>query len=584
MTYAPADNDCDSAFGDEPFFWADYMFPSLASLAGSKRDAHSAAIENDQPAASDAPERPSKRKAAGAPHDAESHVSLTPMTVPQFPDTCFETFCQGCDWEPPSCTSPCALPCSGDECTPDDACWDPHCESSCSQTPCEQRSPPCADDCVDPECTKLSDSTDPCCCQACDVPPCPLEKECHSAHTAPTTDGTIYCYETAPCHFQEGLHGYNPVLSGYETYPCYSQAHGLASQGFDGTQTSSVATPALSAGNYTSLESTFGDELPPPANLYPPNDAHCFLDISAEHCHIPPQPCCHGDSRGCGDYPTAPREDLDVWYQSMAQGNGLANSLMNFGFHPDHPTLTPSATRSTLQNPMFGDDDYSWMVPESSFSNAYHMSASNIPKLEPLTGTRTGLSKSEVSASSHNGHATTSARGSVAGQSMSEGHASSCVCRWQHSPGFLCLAIFDDAESLHKHVKTVHVDNCTQCVCQWEGCEASSKDFKQRSKLSRHLLGHAGYRPYACSFEGCSKTFATNQAKDNHERTHTGDRPYVCDRCGYTTTTYTQLQTHISALHEGKKPHKCRFCDFSCADSSNLSKHERTHQVSSLTI
>jgi uncharacterized Zn-finger protein len=58
----------------------------------------------------------------------------------------------------------------------------------------------------------------------------------------------------------------------------------------------------------------------------------------------------------------------------------------------------------------------------------------------------------------------------------------------------------------------------------------------------------------------------------------------VCDRCGYTTTTYTQLQTHISALHEGKKPHKCRFCDFSCADSSNLSKHERTHQVSHLTL
>ncbi|CAG5156846.1 uncharacterized protein ALTATR162_LOCUS4639 [Alternaria atra] len=39
------------------------------------------------------------------------------------------------------------------------------------------------------------------------------------------------------------------------------------------------------------------------------------------------------------------------------------------------------------------------------------------------------------------------------------------------------------------------------------------------------------------------------------------------------------LQTHISALHEGKKPHKCRFCDFTCADSSNLSKHERTHQT-----
>jgi hypothetical protein len=154
-----------------------------------------------------------------------------------------------------------------------------------------------------------------------------------------------------------------------------------------------------------------------------------------------------------------------------------------------------------------------------------------------------------------------------------------CVCKWQHAPGLLCHAVFPTASALHKHVKTAHVDNCASCFCQWEGCDASSKDFKQRSKLSRHLLGHAGYRPYACSYAGCDKTFATNQAKDNHERTHTGERPYVCDRCGYTTTTHTQLQTHISALHEGKKPHKCRFCDFTCADSSNLSKHERTHQV-----
>jgi hypothetical protein len=561
MTYDPAENDCDSAFGDDPLLWADYMFPPVLPLAGSKRDAGSDAIVNGEPAASEAPERPPKRKATGDFH-GQSHANLTSNIVPQFPDTCFETFCQGCDWEPPSCTSPCALPCSGDECTPDDACWDPNCESSCTHTPCDQRSPSCADDCVDPECTKLSDTEDPCCCQACDAPPCPLEPECHSAHTAPTTDGTIFCYDTAPCHFQEGLHGYNPVLSGYETYPCYSQAHGITSQAYDETQASSVATPALSAGNYTSLESTLDDDLSPLPGSYAPNEAHCLLDIAGEHCHIPPQTCCHGDSRGCGDFPTAPQEDLDVWYQSIAQGNGLANSLLDFSFHHDHPTLTPSATRSTLQNPMFGGDDFSWMLPESNFCNTYSVSAPHALKLEPIAVKR-DLNES--------------------GQSLPDS-TSACVCKWQHDPGFLCLAIFDKAEALHKHIKTVHVDNCTQCVCQWEGCEASSKDFKQRSKLSRHLLGHAGHRPYACSFEGCNKTFATNQAKDNHERTHTGDRPYVCDRCGYTTTTYTQLQTHISALHEGKKPHKCRFCDFSCADSSNLSKHERTHQVSMIPL
>jgi hypothetical protein len=588
MTWTSADKDSDSAFGDDTSSYADYMFASVVSLAGSKRDA------NSQLAASEEPERPSKRKATAISNAAESHANLNQMTNPQFPDTCFETFCKGCDWEPPSCMSPCALPCSGDECTPDDACWDPHCETSCNQTPCEQNSPACVDDCLDPECTKLSDTTDPCCCQECDTAPCHLEAECHVAHTAPATDGTIYCFDNAPCHFQESLHGLSPVLSGYETYPCYSQAHGLTNHENDhDTQASTVATPALSAGNYTSLESAYSDEFSQLPNPYQSISPACFLDITAEHCHIPPATCCHGDARGCGDYPTAPREDLDIWYESIAQGNGLANSLVNFGFNSNRPTTTSSAPQptnitsfnSSLQDPAFRGDEYSWMIPDPNYSNVYPAFAPKAPNLDLLitasqeSHLRPDYELLSTSALDSRGLDVTSTSDVIVDENHAVDTMSACVCKWQHAPGFLCLAVFDDAEALHKHIKTSHVDTCTHCVCQWKGCEAGSKDFKQRSKLSRHLLGHAGHRPYPCSFEGCSKTFATNQAKDNHERTHTGDRPYVCDRCGYTTTTYTQLQTHISALHEGKKPHKCRFCDFSCADSSNLSKHERTHQV-----
>ncbi|KAF2745551.1 hypothetical protein M011DRAFT_406364 [Sporormia fimetaria CBS 119925] len=151
------------------------------------------------------------------------------------------------------------------------------------------------------------------------------------------------------------------------------------------------------------------------------------------------------------------------------------------------------------------------------------------------------------------------------------------ICKWHTSNTGPCLQIFETPEALHKHLKAAHVENCSACFCQWDSCESRDKDFKQRSKLSRHLLGHAGYRPYACTWKDCDKTFATNQAKDNHERTHTGVKPYVCSQCGYQTTTHTQLYTHINARHDGKKKHKCRHCDFTCADSSNLSKHERTH-------
>jgi hypothetical protein len=257
---------------------------------------------------------------------------------------------------------------------------------------------------------------------------------------------------------------------------------------------------------------------------------------------------------------------------------------MNFGLnsHPTSPMTMSGMSNGNMYNnhldhSMMGFNN-NWMLPDSSFGNSF--SSAGASKLDFLASAiQQEIMNPLNSLTSTPSIDTISITNTHRDNSTPSGD-STCVCKWQHAPGLLCLAVFTTASALHKHIKTAHVDNCASCFCQWEGCDASAKDFKQRSKLSRHLLGHAGYRPYACSYAGCDKTFATNQAKDNHERTHTGERPYVCDRCGYTTTTHTQLQTHISALHEGKKPHKCRFCDFTCADSSNLSKHERTHQVS----
>ncbi|PSN73136.1 hypothetical protein BS50DRAFT_629207 [Corynespora cassiicola Philippines] len=613
MAYGFSDNDRDSAFGDDDFLWNDPMFsPLSAPLAGTKRDADAVRHDDAQPAppgftvdrehraehidpqvlcCRTCPEvpcceplsdsRPSKRRASalkvGKFHsvaDEHSNFSQTHDTDQQFLDTCFDKFCQGCDLET-SCESPCALPCPGDaQCTEDDACFDPR---------CDQRE--CADQCVDPECTKVSCPNDPCFCQKCHAQPCPLgdpNNECHLAHSGPTTAGTIYCYDNVPCHFQEGYHDFNSNLGVYETYPCFTQSH--VNSAYTATaQVSSANTPVLSPGNYTSLDSTFSHPSSPAPGLG--NTSQCFLNIPFDHCHID-NSCCHGSSRACGDCPSASQNHLDIWSSSIAHGNGLASSFMNFGLHPNDTSTTlglddASANATSLStnysHSMLGMDDPSWMLPDGSFSMT-NVTGPN--KLDFLASAITNdiLKQDPSLVNSPSLEAgTTFGTPSIAGTTGDS--AASCICKWQHGPGLLCLAMFDSAEALHKHIKSAHVDNCTRCFCQWEGCEACSKDFKQRSKLSRHLLGHAGYRPYRCSFEGCGKTFATNQAKDNHERTHTGDRPYVCDRCGYTTTTHTQLQTHISALHEGKKPHKCRFCDFTCADSSNLSKHERTHQT-----
>ncbi|KAF2813192.1 uncharacterized protein BDZ99DRAFT_382028 [Mytilinidion resinicola] len=155
------------------------------------------------------------------------------------------------------------------------------------------------------------------------------------------------------------------------------------------------------------------------------------------------------------------------------------------------------------------------------------------------------------------------------------------ICRWKPTSSVICFDQFKSAEALHNHIKACHIGKTNgSCFCQWEGCdEDHTKDFKQRSKLARHLLVHAGYRPYKCGHDGCEKTFATNQAKDNHERTHAGNKPYQCQHCPYVTTTATQLKTHINAKHIKDKCFHCRICAFCCADSSNLSKHEKTHRA-----
>ncbi|CAO2650370.1 Nn.00g016620.m01.CDS01 [Neocucurbitaria sp. VM-36] len=591
MANSCADCDRDSAFGDDDFFWTtNPMYSPRQPLAGTKRDAdelrddalpqtqsHSSRMKHrdehidprvlccnhcPEPCPELCDVRPAKRPASlhrvGEYHTLTSTPSIDVDVDCQFPDDCFEKFCQECNLDA-SCPPDCAVPCPGDSCPEDDACFDPH---------CRQKTPECTDHCVDPECTKSACPDEPCFCQTCDAQPCPLgdlNNECHFAHSAPTPIGTIYCYDNAPCHFQEGHHEHNNGLASFETYPCFSHSHDYTHADDTTTLASSAPTPALSHSNYTSLESAFTSE-PSPA-LGQTSLPNCYLNISSEHCHID-NSCCHGPKRACGDCPTAPQQDLDLWNSSMAQGNGLANSFMTFGFNASPPT---SSNPFSLDGSILGFNDQSWMLTASTFANNFPAgSISTATKLDYL-----------ASAVQHDilGPNTTTCTNAGAGALAGATESQQCTCRWQHAPGVVCLAIFDTAENLHKHIKTAHVDNCTHCFCQWEGCEAASKDFKQRSKLARHLLGHAGYRPYACSYEGCDKTFATNQAKDNHERTHTGERPYVCDRCGYTTTTHTQLQTHISALHEGKKPHKCRFCDFTCADSSNLSKHERTHQT-----
>ena len=393
------DCDRDSAFGDDDHLRAtESMFPTPVA-AGTKRDAdelRDAAPESAQSSGPSSQEylldpqlccnrcpencpeayhvRPTKRQASadkvGEFHHptTESHQGTEPDCP--FPDDSFEKFCQECHLEPSSHPD-CSVPCPADDCAEDDACFDPR---------CTQKNEHCTDNCVDLECTKIACPDRPCFCQKCNAQPCPLgdpNNECHLAHTAPTPAGTIYCYDDAPCHFQDGFHGHQGNLSSFETYPCFSQTHGYHPADDITTTASSAATPAPSHSNYTSLDSVFTTEQSPGPSkaTYSP---HCFLNVAGDHCHID-NSCCHGARRACGHAPSASQQQLDMWGSSIAQGNGLANTFMNFGFNSSLPTSPVSADRNSihsanpfsLEDPMMGFHDHSWMLTESSFPNVF---------------------------------------------------------------------------------------------------------------------------------------------------------------------------------------------------------------------
>jgi hypothetical protein len=381
--------DHDSAFGDDDFL---HMFTTPV-LAGTKRDARALTAEESASLGPDeypnesvlccdhcpepCPEeravvRPSKRRASpqevGVFHSAEVH----PIDADcQFPEDCFEKFCQDCPQD-------CVVPCAADaECNTPDPCCDPHCDTN---------EPECADGCVDPDCTKLSCPDETCFCQNCDVQPCPLgdpTNDCHFAHTGPTTTGTIYCFDNAPCHFQEGFHDHSNNLSSFETYPCFSSTHGYMHSADTATQASSAPTPVLSHSNYTSLESAFTNESSPGPSSF----ANCFLGVSADHCHID-NSCCHGSKRACGDCPSGSPGQLELWNSSLAQGNGLANNFMNFGLSSDHNSpLTATPYSNNLDNSMMGFNgfiDSSWMFNDPSMATTFSQSVIGVNKLDFL--------------------------------------------------------------------------------------------------------------------------------------------------------------------------------------------------------
>lgn len=169
------------------------------------------------------------------------------------------------------------------------------------------------------------------------------------------------------------------------------------------------------------------------------------------------------------------------------------------------------------------------------------------------------------------------------------------VCLWMVGSGGSerpCGIVFESPSELHAHLEKSHIETLQRDLsvshqegyyCRWLGCSrnaASGKPaaFAARPKLKRHAQTHTLHKPFTCPT--CGVAMKTKDAMEKHARTHSGERPYACsvDGCNKVFATSTELKTHM-VVHSGRKPHECPICGEGFADSSNLSKHKKTHFV-----
>lgn len=116
--------------------------------------------------------------------------------------------------------------------------------------------------------------------------------------------------------------------------------------------------------------------------------------------------------------------------------------------------------------------------------------------------------------SSRQGSADLSRRGSDTGGSNDNGY-----CRWSG-----CLTPqFETSGALLEHLQVAHVvtqETRETYVCEWSGCKVQGRTSCSRSWLERHVLSHAGNKPFRCIVHGCGCRFNSQQTLERHVNSH----------------------------------------------------------------
>lgn len=150
-------------------------------------------------------------------------------------------------------------------------------------------------------------------------------------------------------------------------------------------------------------------------------------------------------------------------------------------------------------------------------------------------------------------------------------------CQWID-----CRGLFQDQESLVRHIEACHIDQRVrdEYTCFWQGCPRRHRPFNARYKLLIHMRVHSGEKPNRCTFEGCAKAFSRLENLKIHLRSHTGERPYSCQYpgCPKAFSNSSDRAKH-QRTHQDTKPYACQVpgCCKRYTDPSSLRKHYKNH-------
>nr|CAI5869153.1 unnamed protein product [Callosobruchus analis] len=97
-------------------------------------------------------------------------------------------------------------------------------------------------------------------------------------------------------------------------------------------------------------------------------------------------------------------------------------------------------------------------------------------------------------------------------------HSTDGRCRWEN-----CDLRFDTSGALLEHLQVQHVISQTDkehYVCLWLGCKVHGRTSCSRSWLERHVLAHAGTKPFRCIVDGCGQRFNSQLMLERHVNSH----------------------------------------------------------------